>query len=314
MKIVFLGTPEFAKNILEALYDAGHEITAVFTQPDKPKGRSGELIAPPVKEYAASKNIPVYQPEKIKRPESVETLKSIAADVYVVAAYGQILSEEILNIPKYGCVNVHGSLLPKYRGAAPIQRAIANGEQETGVTIMQMDKGMDTGAILAQELIEITPFDTEETMYEKMAEYGIRLLLNVLDCFEAGSVIAIKQDNDSATYAPMLTKEDGFINFKKSAESINAIIRGYKSWPTAYTYFGGKLFKIYEATVCGEIPDTDISDFGPGTLVVLKKDLYVVTGEGVLLLNEVQLEGKKRMSAMDFARGVHLTTGECLGR
>lgn len=311
MKIVFMGTPEFAMTILKALHEAGHEITGVYTQPDKPKGRSGALIASPVKEYALEMGFTVYQPERIKRPEAVAELRTIEADVFVVAAFGQILSEEILNMPKYGCVNVHGSLLPKYRGAAPIQRAIANGEKETGVTIMQMDKGVDSGDIISMVSFPIEDTDTEDSVYKKMAETGSREIINVLKNIEAGTAVRIPQNHEAATFAPMLSKEEGRIDFNKSARAIDCLVRGFQSWPTAYTSFQGKMLKIYVAKAVGEIETSE--DLAPGAVVVTKKNIYVKTGDGFLELSEVQLEGKKRMNACDFARGIHLTTGEVLG-
>ena len=314
MKIVFMGTPEFAASILKAICEAGHEVTAVYTQPDKPKGRSGALIAPPVKEYAESQGIPVYQPVKIKAPESVEVLKTIPADVYVVAAYGQILSQEILDIPKYGCINVHGSLLPEYRGAAPIQRSIANGESKTGVSIMKMDKGMDTGAVYSTVSFPILDTDNEDTIYLKMAETGAPELLKVLKSVEAGTAVAVPQDNDKATYAPPLSKEEGLIDFKKSAKSIDCLVRGFLKWPTAYTTVNGKFLKVFETKVHDRLESVDTTDFEPGALIVTKKNVYVATGEGILELIEVQLEGKKRMGACDFVRGMHLAGGDFLGQ
>ncbi len=311
MKIVFMGTPEFAMTILKALHEAGHEITGVYTQPDKPKGRSGALIASPVKEYALEMGFNVYQPERIKRPEAVAGLREIEADVFVVAAFGQILSEEILNMPKYGCVNVHGSLLPKYRGAAPIQRAIANGEKETGVTIMQMDKGVDSGDIISMVSFPIEDTDTEDSVYKKMAETGSREIINVLKNIEAGTAVRIPQNHEAATFAPMLSKEEGRIDFNKSARAIDCLVRGFQSWPTAYTTYQGKMLKIYAAkAVLG--PETE-DELSPGALLVTKKNIYVKTGDGFLELLEVQLEGKKRMNACDLARGLHLTSGEVLG-
>ena len=314
MKVVFMGTPDFAASILKAVCEAGHEVTAVYTQPDKPKGRSGALIAPPVKDYAESRGIPVYQPVKIKAPESVEVLKTIPADVYVVAAYGQILSQEILDIPKFGCINVHGSLLPKYRGAAPIQRSIANGESETGVSIMKMDKGMDTGAVYSTVSFPILDTDNEDTIYLKMAKVGAPELLKVLKEVEAGTAVATPQNNDEATYAPPLSKEEGLIDFKNSAKSIDCLVRGFLKWPTAYTTVNGKFLKIFETKVHESLESVDTTDYEPGALIVTKKNVYVATGEGILELIEVQLEGKKRMGACDFVRGCHLAGGDFLGQ
>lgn len=309
MNIVFMGTPEFAATILRTLVECGHNITAVYTQPDKPKGRSGALLPPPVKEYAVEQGIPVYQPERIKRPESVEVLKTITADLFVVAAYGQILSQEILDIPKYGCINVHGSLLPEYRGAAPIQRAIAEGKEKTGVTIMQMDKGMDTGDIILQREIDIMETDTEDSIYEKMAIVGSDCLVYALRLLEDGTLTRVPQNESLATYAAPLKKEEGLLDFAgKSAFELSCIVRGFQSWPTAYTGFGGKMLKIYMAKEAS----VDMGELKAGQVMVTKKNLYVNTVNGALELIEVQLEGKKRMSAMDFARGTHLATGDTL--
>ncbi len=312
MKIVFMGTPDFAKCVLEALFDAGHEITAVYTQPDKPKGRSGALIASPVKEYALSKNIKVYQPEKIKNPEEVAILKSIEADVYVVAAFGQFLSEEILNIPKFGCINVHGSLLPKLRGAAPIQRSIMMGLSETGVTVMKMAKGMDSGDMISKAIVPILDDDDEETMYEKLAKAGAKLIVDTLPDIENGTAVYTPQIHEDATFAPMLKKEEGLADFTMSARELDCRVRGMSVWPNVYTYFNGKLVKIYKAKECkSEIGEA--SSLKPGEIFVTKKNLYVKTGTGLLELIEVQPEGKKRMPAMDFARGMHLETAQVMG-
>lgn len=307
MKIVFMGTPDFAAGILKALYEDGHEITAVYTQPDKPKGRSGALIASPVKEYAMEKGIPVYQPIRIKRPESVEELKTIPADVFVVAAFGQILSEEILNMPKYGCVNVHGSLLPKYRGAAPIQRAIADGETITGVSIMKMDKGIDTGAVYSSVSFPILDTDDEKSVYEKMTVFGAKELLRVLPKIESASIEAKPQDDSIATYASMLTKEEGLIDFNCTMREIDCKVRGFREWPTAYTFCNGKMIKVYSVR-----PLEGEHECIPGILTVLKKNIYVSCRDGLLELMEVLPEGKKKMSGMDFARGFHLVTGDSL--
>lgn len=312
MKIVFMGTPEFAECTLRALFDAGHEITAVYTQPDKPKGRSGALIAPPVKEYALSKGLTVYQPEKIKVSEEVEKLKSIEADVFVVAAFGQFLSQEILDIPRLGCINVHGSLLPKLRGAAPIQRSIMQGMSETGVTIMRMDKGMDSGDMIAQVIVPITDEDDETTMYDKLAKEGAKLLIDTLPAIEKGTAEYNPQNHDEATFAPMLKKEEGLADFSMSARELDCRVRGMSVWPNVYTYYNGKLLKIYKAKECHE-EIADAETLENGSVYVTKKQIFVKTGHNLLELLEVQPEGKKRMPAIDFARGVHLETGNKLG-
>lgn len=313
MNIVFMGTPDFAATILRALAEAGHNIKAVYTQPDKPQKRSSELIASPVKEYALTKGFTVRQPDRIRNADEIEVLKSFDADVFVVAAYGQILSQEILDIPKFCPVNVHGSLLPKYRGASPIQRAIADGEEVTGVTIMRMDKGVDTGDMIAKVAVPITDNDDEDTMYARLADEGSKLLIEVLKTIEAGTVSFTPQDESEATYAPMIKKEDGLIDFTRSAREIDCKVRGFKKWPTAFTYVGGKMLKIFETKVVSDIPDADTADFEPGCFVITKKKIYVTTGDGFIELVSVQPEGKKRMPGMDYQRGAHIENGMSIG-
>ena len=313
MNIVFMGTPEFAATILRAVAEAGHNIKAVYTQPDKPQKRSSELIASPVKEYALSKGFTIRQPERIRNAEEIDVLRSFDADVFVVAAYGQILSQEILDIPKLCPVNVHGSLLPKYRGASPIQRAIADGEEVTGVTIMRMDKGVDTGDMIDKVTVPITDSDDEDTMYARLAEEGSKLLIETLKKIEAGTASFTPQDDLEATYAPMIKKEDGLIDFTSSARAIDCKVRGYKKWPTAFTYVGGKLLKIFETKVVSDIPDADTGDFEPGCFVITKKKIYVTTGDGFIELVSVQPEGKKRMPGMDYQRGAHIENGMSIG-
>ena len=319
MKLVFMGTPDFAKTVLEDLVNAGHEIVAVYTQPDKPKGRSSELIASPVKEYAIEKNIAVYQPVKIKEAQEVERLRTFDAEAFIVAAFGQFLSTEILEMPKYGCINVHGSLLPKYRGAAPIQRAIVNGEKETGVTIMQMDKGMDSGDIISQVKVEITRDDNETSMYEKLAIAGGKLLIETLGNIEELRANRTKQNPDEVTFAPSMTKEEGEISLDATALEIEHKVKGFSVWPVAYLSVNGKNLKIYDAhAICKEDEEyqtisSDIKDMGSGCFAVTKKHLYLTTREGLLELLEVQPEGKKRMKAMDYANGQRLVNGMSIG-
>lgn len=307
MNIVFMGTPDFAACVLKALVEAGHNITAVYTQPDKPRGRSGAMVASEVKEYALSVGLPVFQPEKIKNPEEVERLRTLQADVFVVAAFGQFLSADILNMPKLGCVNVHGSLLPALRGAAPIQRAIMNGDEKTGVTVMQMDVGMDSGDILAVKELPIGPEDNEITMYDKLAKLGAQLLVETLPKLEAGEIIPIKQDPNQVTFAKMLRKEEGLIDFTMPAKMIDCKVRGMLVWPTAFTCYAGKTMKIYLTKVCETVEGAP-DNLQPGEAYVTKKNLYVMTGDGLLELKEVQPEGKKRMPGADFARGCHMET------
>lgn len=305
MKIVFMGTPDFAESILNALIESSHTVTAVVTQPDKQKGRGKEVQFSPVKECALKHGIQVLQPERIKAPEAVEELKTLDADIFVVAAFGQILSKEILDMPRYGCINVHASLLPKYRGAAPIQWSVINGDQETGVTIMQMNEGMDTGDMILKTVVPITSEDTGDSMYEKLATAGAALCTDVLDMIENGELHATVQDSTEATYAKRLTKEMGHIRFSKSAVEIERLIRGLNSWPSAYTYLNGKTFKIWKAKVL----DREATGT-PGTVAeVTKQSIIVNTGDGLLELLEVQLEGKKRMVTACFLLGYPVTVG-----
>lgn len=306
MKVVFMGTPDFAAPALENIIKAGHEVILAVTQPDRAKGRSKELIACPVKEMALKYNIPVFQPEKIKQPEAVEELKKYAADIFVVAAFGQILSKEILDMPKYGCVNIHASLLPKYRGAAPIQWAVIDGEEETGVTIMKMDVGLDTGDILIQEKIKLDKKETGESLFDRLSELGSDLIVKALPLIEAGKLTPVKQDEEKSTYAKMLTKELGNIDFSRSANEIERLVRGLNSWPSAYTKFNGKVLKIWGCDVLNDdelkklLNSAEVSS-KPGTIVHADKTHFVVKcGEGAIIPTEVQLEGKKRITCGDF--------------
>lgn len=310
MKIVFMGTPDYAVGALEALIQAGHEITAVVTQPDKAKGRSGNLQYPPVKECALAHEIPVFQPERVKRPEAVEKLRAYEADVFIVAAFGQILSREILDMPTHGCLNIHASLLPKYRGASPIQHVIIDGEERTGITIMQMDAGIDTGDILYQREISIDRQDTYQTLYEKLTLLGGQAIVEALELLQQGALTPEKQRDEDSCYAPLITKDMGRIDFTKDALSIERLVHGMNPWPSAYTSYQGKQLKIWNALAQEE----DVSALEPGTITsVGRQDFTVITGQGLLKVLEVQLEGKKRMSAHDFLLGVHLAQGEKLG-
>lgn len=307
MKIVFMGTPDFAAGALEALIKAGHEITAVVTQPDKAKGRSGQLQYPPVKECAVAHNIPVMQPVKIKTPEAIAQLKQYEADVYVVAAFGQILSQEILDIPKFGCLNIHASLLPKYRGASPIQHVIIDGEEETGVTIMQMDAGVDTGDMLYKKSIAIEDNDTYETLHDKLMVLGGEAIVEALPLIEEGILIPEKQQDEQSCHAGMIRKEMGNIDFNRPAVEIHRLIRGLTPWPSAYTFYKGKQMKVWEVT----IEDCTVNAI-PGTVAeVTKNTIKVACSEGLLCIMSLQLEGKKRMSTHDFLLGVKVQPGEC---
>lgn len=309
MKVLFMGTPDFAVDALEALIQSEHEVVGVVTQPDKPKGRGKEMQFPPVKECAVKYNIPVFQPAKVKTPEGVETLRSFGADIFVVAAFGQILSKEILDMPKYGCINIHASLLPKYRGAAPIQWAVIDGEKQSGVTIQQMNEGIDTGDILLKAVVDLDPKETGESLYEKLSKTGAELILQVLPMIEAGTVKPEKQDDSLSTHAGKLSKALGCIDWNKSAVEIERLIRGLNSWPSAYTSFKGKTLKIWEADVVKNRAAGE-----PGSVAaVTKTDITVNAGEGQLLLKSIQLEGKKRMEVKDFLLGYKVENGEKLG-
>lgn len=309
MRVVFMGTPDFAVPTLEALIGR-HEVVAVVTQPDKRKGRGKAMAFPPVKEKALEHNIPVYQPVKVREEEFIDTLRELAPEVIVVAAFGQILPESILNMPKYGCINVHASLLPKYRGAAPIQWSVIDGEKETGVTIMYMEKGLDTGDMIDSVVVPIDAKETGESLHDKLAAAGGPLLLEVLDKLEAGTAVRTPQNDAESCYAKMLTKELGKINWKKDAASIERLIRGLNSWPSAYTSFQGKTLKIWDADV--EDKNTDAQ---PGTVVEVTADVICVqTGEGLLKMNEVQMQGKKRMPVKAFLLGHKVEKGTLLGQ
>lgn len=309
MKIVFMGTPDYAVGALRALYEANHEICAVVTQPDKPKGRSRQLQMPPVKEFALEKGIEVFQPVRIKRPEAVEKLASYHADVFVVAAFGQILSQEILDLPRYGCVNIHASLLPGYRGAAPIQWAIINGEEKTGVTIMQMDAGIDTGDMLFKKEVPIDPSDTYATLHDKLTAAGAELIVPALAAIEAGQVCPEPQREEESSYAAMIDKNMGCIDFSRPAAQIERLIRGLNPWPSAYTTYKGKTMKIWEASLTGEAACGE-----PGIVSRVEKDAICVnTADEILRITRVQLEGKKQMAVKDFLLGCKIMEGEKLG-
>ena len=307
LRLIFMGTPRFAVPILEALLQSEDEVLAVVTQPDKPAGRGKKLTPPPVKQLAQRHGLLVFQPEKIKEPSFLEELKALHPDVIVVAAYGKILPKEVLEIPKFGCINVHASLLPKFRGAAPINWAIISGEKETGVTIMQMDEGMDTGDILLQEKIDIAPEETAGTLHDKLSLLGARLIVEALKLLKEGRLAPRKQPEEGVSYAPVLKKEDGFLDFSRSAEELSRLIRGLDPWPTAYTRFRGKLLKLFRPKVLDQV-----SSAPPGTIVDLKEGLIIATGKGLLKIEEVQPEGKRRMKAEDFIRGWRPEVGEKL--
>lgn len=310
MKIVFMGTPDFAVGALDALCGAGHEIVAVVTQPDKPKGRSGRLSFSPVKEYALEKKIPVLQPLRIKRQEAVEELLRYPADVFVVAAFGQILSREILDMPRYGCLNIHASLLPKYRGSSPIQWAVINGEEKSGVTIQQMNEGIDTGDILYQRELKLSPQETGESLFNRLEKLGAEAIVETLALLEKGELIPVPQDEAQATYTVMLEKAMGRLDFNKSAVELERLIRGLNAWPSAYTFWEGKQLKIWEA----EAEDSFAEQAAPGQITRVERERFAVScGQGRLWIRAVQLEGKKRMSTHDFLLGNAVTAGMQLG-
>lgn len=311
MKLVFMGTPDFAATILESLIASSHEILAVVTQPDKKKGRGHELSCSPVKELAVRNGLKIYQPVKVKEQQFLDIMNELKPDAIVVAAFGQILPKALLDIPRFGCINVHASLLPKYRGAAPIQYAILDGEKETGITIMHMDEGLDTGDIILQESLTIEPDETGGSLFDKMAKLGASLILKALEQIENGTATRTKQDNEKASYVKMITKEMGKLDFSYPAVKLERMIRGLNPWPSAYTFIDGKTLKIWNADV--EEDDKNINA-QPGEIVELRKDAIVVkTGIGKLVIKELQLEGKKRLPADAFLRGYHLTVGSKLG-
>lgn len=310
MRIVFMGTPDFAVGSLQALCESGkHEILAVVTQPDRPKGRGNKLLQTPVKEYALEQGLTVYQPQKVKTPEFVELLHELQPELIVVAAFGQFLSEEILELPKYGCINVHASLLPKYRGAAPIQYAIIKGEKESGVTIMQMDIGMDTGAMLDKVVVPIAENTTMGELHDALREQGATLLLQVIDKIAAGTAVAEPQDNEQATYATLLDRSMEHIDWSKTAQEVHNLIRGFNPAPSTFTKLpNGKSLKIWGSKMTGKS-----SAAAAGTVIETgKHSFFVACGEGVLEITEVQPESKKRMPAQVFLNGRAVQEGDLL--
>ncbi len=296
MRIVFMGTPDFAVPCLQALLDAGHQVCGVFTQPDKPKGRKMVLTPPPVKTLALANSLPVYQPAKMRDGEALAVLKELMPEIIVVVAYGKILPKEILRLPPRGCVNVHGSLLPKYRGAAPIQWSVLNGEKETGVTTMLMDEGLDTGDMLLAETVEIGENETAGELFDRLAPIGAQLLTKTLQGLEQGSIVPQKQNDEESTYASMLDKNLSQVDWNKSSWEVHNLIRGLTPWPTAYTVLEGKKLKLFGSSVSAKQ--------GNAGVVVSLNPFLVGCGDGSCVrIDEVQLEGKKRMKACDFFRG-----------
>ncbi len=308
-RIIFMGTPHFAVPTLEALIGR-HEIAAVVTRPDRRRGRGRKPSPPPVKEVALAYGLTVLQPESLRQPEAITQLRKLAPEVIVVVAYGQILPPEVLALPPKGCLNVHASLLPKHRGAAPIAAAILAGEEETGVTIMLMDEGLDTGPILAQARCRIEPQDTRGSLSAKLARLGAELLVEILPRWLKGKIEPRPQEEERATYSRMISKEDGLIDWSQSAVEIWRRVRAYHPWPSAYTYWQGKLLKILRAEPLADRSGKE----EPGRVMILGEELAVATGQGALLLREVQLEGKRAMAAEEFLRGRRGFVGSVLGR
>lgn len=310
MKTVFMGTPDFAVKVLETLAGAGHEVAAVVSQPDRPKGRGNRQIPTPVKEKALALGLPVLQPENVNEGDFLETLQAIHPQVIVVVAFGQKLSPAILSLPEHGCINVHASLLPNYRGPAPIQWAILAGEERTGVTTMRMDERIDSGDIILKEEVPIAPKETAGSLFEKLADTGAGLCLKTLQALEDGRAACEQQDEAAATYTSMIRKDMGRIDWGKSAAEIERLVRGMSPWPSAYTTINGKTCKIWDADI---LPGDDSAGV-PGTVArVGREEIVVSTGKGMLQIKELQLEGKKRMPCGDFLRGFAVEPGWKLG-
>ncbi len=316
MKIVFMGTPDFSVPTLQTLVKAGHQIIGVVTQPDKPKGRGRAMAFSPVKEEALRLGLPIYQPEKVRTPDFLDTLRALAPEMLVVVAFGQLLPEEILTLPPYGCINVHASLLPKYRGAAPIQRAVLDGEDVSGVTIMRMDKGLDTGEIIAQKVIPLSPAETSGSLFDKLSLAGAALLAQTLPAIADGSAVYKKQPQNSPTpYAATLSKKEGCISWDWDCQRIERLVRGMNPWPCAYTYLNGKSLKVWEARAVTEPLPFDKKSTVPGNVLGWdKKGLYVQCQPGALCITQLQLEGKKQMDAAAFLRGYALDAGVVLSQ
>lgn len=313
MKIIFMGTPDFAASALKAMYEAGHEISAVVTQPDKARGRSGGLSFSEVKKYASEKGLRVIQPLRIKDGEVVKELLDIEADIAVVAAFGQILPKALLEGYKYGCVNIHASVLPKFRGASPIQQAILDGEKETGITIMKMDEGMDTGDILHVEKLEIEDGDNAGTLFDKLSELGGKTILKTLLMMENNELSPVKQDDEKASSCSKITKEAGRIDWKKDSLYISRQVRAYTPWPSAYTLLEGRLLKISNAAALDGGDKEGFKNLKPGTVIAAYKEgIDILCGNGRLRIFELQIEGKKSMKAGEFLNGRRLIPGGTL--
>lgn len=311
MKIVFMGTPEFAVPSLEMLVNEGYEIAAVVTQPDKPKGRGNKMSAPPVKEYALENNIEVLQPDRVKTPEFVECIRALQPDLLVTAAYGKILSKDLLEVPPLGCINVHGSLLPEYRGAAPINWAVINGEKTTGITTMFTDVGLDTGDMLLRREISIGPDMAVGELHDKMAVLGAEVLKDTLTALKNGTLVRKPQDDALSSYAPIMTKELGLIDWSKSSQQIHNLVRGTDPWPGAYTFLNGNRMRIWRTVL---VPDKT-ADLASTEIEEVNDDgILIKCSDGYILVKEVQFESSKRMSVSDYIRGHKINVGEKLGK
>lgn len=309
MKIVFMGTPEFAVPCLQKIIDEGHEVIGVVTQPDKPKGRGKKLAMPPVKELALKYDIPVYQPLKAREESFVDTLKEMNPELIVVVAFGQILPKSILDIPKYGCVNVHASLLPRYRGAAPLNWVIINGEEKTGVTTMYMDEGLDTGDMILKSEIALDDEITAGELHDKMMIDGAKVLKETIDLIEKCEAPREKQSNEDTCYSPIMNKSLGNIDWNKSAIEIHNLVRGINPWPSAYTTYEGQTMKVWKTKVINKN-----SDKQPGTIISVDKEgINVSTSEGIVQIKEIQMAGKKRMEVPEYIKGNNINTDIILG-
>lgn len=312
MDIVFMGTPDFAVPTLEMLINEGYNIKAVVTQPDRPKGRGNKLAAPPVKELALKHEIPVLQPEKIRADKDfIAHMEELGPDLIVVVAFGQILPKSILDIPRLGCINIHGSLLPKYRGSSPIQRAVLNDDGVTGVTIMYMDVGMDTGDMISKTTMMVLPEETSGSLHDRMMHVGAEALREALPGIIDQSVTAEKQNEEEATYAPMLDKQMGLIDWEQDPRTIDCLVRGLTPWPTAYTYYDSKLLKIWKVRPA----DYTGAQARPGKIVAIipEEGIVVKTKGGAVLIEEIQVQGKRRMKTSDYVRGHDVKIGDFLG-
>jgi len=309
MKILFMGTPDFSVPTLETLMHSEHDVIGVVTQPDQPKGRGKQVHQPPIKKVALANNLQVYQPKKVKEEAFIEEMEKLEIDLAIVVAFGQILPKRFLDLPKYGCINIHASLLPKYRGAGPIQWAIIHGEAITGVTTMFMDVGLDTGDMLLKEEVIIEPEDTGGTLHDKLALLGGPLIIRTIALLQSGTLTRKQQDNHLSSYAPMLIKQLGSIKWHKSAEELERLIRGLNPWPSAFTYFEDKLLKVWSA----QVVTIEKKEYAPGTIcAIVQAGIIVQCGEHGLLIKEIQLQGKRRMTTNDFLCGHKVEVGTLL--